>query len=245
MIKRFVAPQVVAESRHLCKVPAYLREDGRRDEGWSCRLQAFLIGLAVAADRVPCIIAFGRSGFIVGPSGDRPPSGIDVDPHAWVMVDGNGIVDVSPTFEQSELETLREWGHTVIFRGQCSPGDKFVMVRSEPDYDREVAIATHAPMQRTAIYLGRRFDYFDADTIERAHEVAGSPLTEQLIAKHSVSVLFAAARHLYELAHARTTPLAGRTPERAWNVLARNKRDNRSWFQQRLPEKRTPPAESE
>lgn len=126
-------------------------------------------------------------------------------------------------------------GQAVIVRNTCVPGDRFVAVRSEDEYHREIAIASHAAMCRTAVYLALRYDFVDCAACDRADLIASSPLTERIVSLHSTRVLFSAARHIYELSYGRAKTLASKSQERAWEILSRSTRDDGAWFRKRLP----------
>lgn len=231
---QFVSPTVIAEVHHLCKTPACTAADGRRDEGWTCRLQAYLMGLALSAERIPCVVVFGRAGFVVGPAGEHPPVGIDVDPHAWVMVERNGTLDVSPTFDHTDSPLMREWGSATILRDRCLPSGNFIMARSDQEFENEVARASYAETRRTAIYLGKRYDEMDQAALDNGALIAGAGLTDEIVANHSEAVLLAAGRDLYELARGRAMPLTTKSRDSAWQHLADKKHNDRGWFTARM-----------
>jgi hypothetical protein len=233
-LKRFVTMSVVAEVNHLCQVPAIVRADGKRDEGWSCGLQAYLMGLALSADKFTCTVIVGRAFFIVGPSVNQTPVGLNVDPHAWLMIEDNGTLDVSPSFDQTDASLLREWHRTTIVRNRCIPSGRYVIAYSEEQYEQEIALASCANQQRTAIYFGGRHDEMNTLALQRAALIADSPLTEDLVLQYSDTVLFAAGRHIYDLAYGHTEPLLGLSRDRAWKALSKIRRDNQTWFLNRM-----------
>jgi hypothetical protein len=173
----------------------------------------------------------------MGPSVKRHPGGIGVDPHAWLMIEGSDVLDVSPSFDKvsdPQISMLREWKHVLIVANAIVPSGHFTLVTSDVDYENEIARATYATMLRTAIYRLSSVDQMDANILAKVTDVASSPFTDELMTKYSESVLIAAGRHLYDLAHGRAESLASRPQRKAWEMLAKDNRDHASWWLNRF-----------
>jgi hypothetical protein len=80
-VKTLMRPNVIAELHHLTRTPAFETADGKRDEGWNSRTQAFILALVVGELRIPSAVGAGKACFVVGPDADEAPEGIEVESH--------------------------------------------------------------------------------------------------------------------------------------------------------------------
>jgi hypothetical protein len=236
-LSRLMDPAIVSEVHHLCRSPRFQSDDGMWDEGWNCRLQAFISGVAVAANRIPTAVGHGRASFVVGPSAERHPGGYNVAPHAWLMVQGNGVFDVSPSFDKvsdPQLTMLREWRQALVVSNRVRPTGDFALVTSDAAYEDAVARATHTALKRSAIYQLWNVTEIGATALSDAMAIASGPIADELKTKYADDVLIAAGRHLYDLMHGRGKSLTSKPQPNAWEVLAKSKRDQRAWFLNRI-----------
>jgi hypothetical protein len=85
------------ELHHLLWIePAERR--GKWDPGWNCRDHAFIVGFIARLLRSEAVVILGRAMFIVGPSGEKVPLGVEQSPHAWLAINGYGYFDLSLRF---------------------------------------------------------------------------------------------------------------------------------------------------
>jgi hypothetical protein len=227
-LKRFLAPSVIGELHSLCTSSPFVNDDGKRDFGWNCRFQAFVLGLALSADGAGCAVSGGKAAFVIG--GEM---GIDVDPHAWLLIEGHGMLDVSPTFTAWD-EPFREWGSVAIVRNAASRSERLVIARSPEECRRAMDIAASIVGQRSVIYCGNYGDPLDVRALDAIAAIGNCPLLDAVISEYGESAVLAAARHIYNLARGRNQSLGAVNQDDAWKMLAERKYDDRAWFASRM-----------
>lgn len=228
-MRRLVTPAVIREVRHLCQVPPFVK-NAQSDPGWSCRTQALILGLVGACLQLPSTVCHGKATFITPSTAVLPGIQFDVNPHAWLVVYGG--IDISLSFKGSILAD-RGWQDDILFMNRLNSGATFVPVANADDAER-ATIAARSDDSRVAIYDVYRTDVTNSQALIRIGEIGDSPLLCELAAKYSHSIIFAAARHVFESAYGRTASLSSTTRDQAWRQLRTESRRAERWISNRI-----------
>jgi hypothetical protein len=200
---------------------------GKWDPGWNCRDHAFIVGLVVRLLGTEAVLIRGRAIFIVGPSGEKVPLGVEQLPHAWLGINGDGYFDLSLRLDESVMPggNWCAWPVKSLAASQFMPSEvaRFVHTAQAEHYEQKKAIATHAEYARTAVYFSES-DYvrFTKRLLFGAFQFCNSPLTNMLrdYFGERPDLYARAALHLYDLLEGNAEPLIGMSQLSAWKILS-------------------------
>lgn len=192
---------------------------GQWDEGWNCRDHAWLAGVVVQLFKLTAAVVYGQATFVQGANGDEPPVGLSQDPHAWLGIEGLGMMDLSPNLTRSNVASWRPWPLKCIAMNRCVPDGIFHHATSPADFKQRVAAATHSPT-RQAIYHGQGFDQIDFDFVNKPFEFVNSPLSVQLSKRFDSTVYAKAAIHLFRVLREENKSLQHLPQQEAWEAIS-------------------------
>jgi len=197
VLNKLTTPTFLDEIHHLLWIEP-VDNRGDWDEGWNCRDHALLCGIVAQLLKLTATVIYGKATFVQGPSEEAPPVGLCQTTHAWVGLDGLGFMDLSPRLTRCRDPLWRSWPLQCIAMSRCLPDGIFEMAKSEEDYERRVAAATHLP-GRHAIYFGHEYNAVDLGCVSKAFDVVNSPLSVTLSRKYDATIYPKAAIHLFKL----------------------------------------------
>jgi hypothetical protein len=218
--EKVTTDKFLAELHHLLWTEPFDNE-GNRDEGWNCRDHAFITGLVLQLLKQRCAVMYGKAYFIQGPTTEQPGIGLEQKIHAWLGLDGQGFMNLSPRLTRCSNSLWRPWGLKYIARNTCSPDGTFEFARSEDDYAQRFERAAEQADTRTAIYCGKGYDNIDREFAENAFKFIDSPLTKRLSEKYADDLYLKGAIHLFKLVRGDTKSLQQRSQDDAWEEIAR------------------------
>jgi hypothetical protein len=200
---------------------------GKWDPGWNCRDHAFIVGLVVRLLGTEAVVIPGRAIFIIGPSGEKAPLGVEQSPHAWLGINGDGYFDLSLRLDESVMPggNWFAWPVKALAASQFMPSEvaNFIHTAQAENYEQKTAIATHGEYARTAVYF-RESEYvrFTKRLLFAAFQFCNSPLTSMLrdYFGEKPDLYARAALHLYDLLEGDAEPLIGISQLSAWKILS-------------------------
>ncbi len=222
-------PDFLDELHHLLWVVPH-ENRGEWDEGWNCRDHALITAALAQLFGFTAMVGYGRAMFVQGPSGEFPPVGMGVNPHAWAMVERGGMYDLSPRL--THAKKYPEWRPSpikMVGQSTCQPteGTKFSMVLEADQFENIVARATHERDCFHAVFLGERANDLSRIIIGDSLNFCNSALTDTLRARfgekgdlHAKAIL-----HLWEFLKGDATTLTQLPQMEAWQKIADRKGD--------------------
>jgi hypothetical protein len=200
---------------------------GKWDPGWNCRDHAFIVGFVVRLLRSEAVVILGRAMFIVGPSGEKVPLGLEQSLHAWIAIDGDGYFDLSIRLDESVMPggNWFAWPVKALAANQFVPSEvaSFIHTAQAANFEQKIAIASHAANLRTAVYLRESAHVrLTKRLLFGAFQFCNSPLTTMLrnIFGERPDLYARAALHLYNLLEGEAEPLVGVSQRSAWETLS-------------------------
>jgi hypothetical protein len=200
---------------------------GKWDPGWNCRDHGFIVGFTVRLLQSEVVVILGRAMFIVGPSGDEVPLGVEQSPHAWLAINGDGYFDLSVRLDESVMPSgnWTPWPVKALAASQFVPSEvaSFIHTAQAANYEQKTAIATYAANLRTALYLRESAQLrLTKRLLFGAFDFCNSPLTTMLrkIFGEKPHLYAAAVLHLYNLVEGEAEPLTGMSQWSAWERLS-------------------------
>jgi hypothetical protein len=114
---------------------------GKWDPGWNCRDHAFIVGFVVRLLRSEAEVILGRAMFIVGPSGEKVPLGLEQSLHAWLAIDGDGYFDLSLRLDESVMPggNWLAWPVKALAANQFVPSEvaSFIHTAQAQNYEQK------------------------------------------------------------------------------------------------------------
>jgi hypothetical protein len=203
--------------------------NGAWDEGWNCRDHALISGIVAQVFGMTASVIYGEAIFVQGPSGHLPPVGLSQASHAWLKIDGQGSMDLSPRLTMCVNKSWRPWPLSCIAMNRCLPDGDFKVARSPDEFERLIAAATHSS-GRLAIYFGRGYDQIDLEFVSKAFEFVNSPLTDELSQKYEPTLYAKAAIHLFKFLRGENKSLRHLTQQGAWESIAQQPENPIEWL---------------
>jgi hypothetical protein len=228
-IQKVTDGKFLAELHHLLWIEPFDNQ-GSRDEGWNCRDHAFIAGLVLQLLKQPCAVLYGEATYVQGPAPEQPAVGLEQKIHAWLGVDGQGFMDLSPRLTRCANPPWRPWRLQYIARDRCVPDGAFEFARTEGEYARRVGQAAERTQARTAIYHGKGVDNIDREFAEKAFQFIDSPLTKRLLEKYADDLYLKAAVHLFKFLRGETRSLQQLSQDEAWEEIARQPGSPLNWI---------------
>ena len=89
-------------------------------------------------------VILGRAMFIVGPSGEKVPLGLEQSLHAWLAIDGDGYFDLSLRLDESVMPggNWLAWPVEALAANQFVPSEvaSFIHTAQAANYEQKTAI---------------------------------------------------------------------------------------------------------
>ncbi len=160
-----------------------LKNRGTLDRGWNCREHALVLGTLTALRGWTSHVVHGQAYYVLGPTAQEPPVGLEVGPHSWLVIDGRGSCDLSPHL--AHMPGTRAWPEykeSYLFGGRFSPpkSTMFMSTGSLEHWQASYNQATLTEDGRFAGYLRMRIEPFSSELVTQARNWCDSPLTVRL-----------------------------------------------------------------
>jgi hypothetical protein len=231
-LPNFARHDFLAEIHHLLWLAPF-ENKGQWDEGWNCRDHALITACLVAlCGQTPSILN-GKVALVDGRSETTSPLGIEATAHSCVGVIDAGIVDLSLRFaKMGRPPHAVSWPVEAIIHSQPVPPGvcNVTVTRSETDYERKVAEATHLPGTRSLVYQVYEGFQLTMRELEQAFEVTNSPLTDRLRDELCLqpNAYAKAVLHLWNLLNGAALSLTSLSQDAAWREIA-GRKGNAIW----------------
>jgi hypothetical protein len=219
-------PDFLRELHHLLWVEPHDNR-GLWDEGWNCRDHALVTAALAQLFGFTAVVGYGQATFVQGPSGELPPVGMELNIHAWTMVEQGGMYDLSPRLAQNKFPGWRP--SSVIAQSSCEPavGTKFSYLLEADHYQNTIARATHDQGCLHVVFWGQESNNLSRVVLGDSLNFCNSPLTDQLRAQfgekgdlHAKAVL-----HLWEFLKGEAASLTPLSQGDAWSKIGDRKGD--------------------
>lgn len=197
---------------------------GTWDCGWNCREHAWFTALLARSLGHNAVVMHGAACFV--PRLPRFAAGLGIlqDPHAWVGVEGFGLLDFSikpsGTLRGATGEMLR-YGDTFPLQavfGSRGPGDGPITVAEAREFRRKTVTASQARGKAAAIYWGREYDTLTPAILRDASTWINSPLTVRLDMMLKPGFYLRALFYLHDLITSVISPLSDKGVD-AWRSI--------------------------
>ena len=161
---------------------------------------------------------------VIGEKNGSRPFGIGHDPHAWLIVGGNDIFDLSiKPFAPLELS-----GDKIpiigVFENEWAPKGKGILqiAKTEFDYEQKINIASNIPNRAFAIYLEDKQLLFSKQFVTNTFKSFITPLTNRLREKFDESIYSKLVLHLFDLSRNKVKSLTTLTKDKSWEGINSN-----------------------
>ena len=152
-VAQIFCPRLVNEIHHFLWMKPF-KNRGRRDEGWSCRDYAAMVGLLLQLHGIQSTVCTGKMMVMSGPTEDGRPCGLEANPHSWNLIEGFGHVDLSVRIPRFLFPEWEAWKITRVVGSsvQSEPLANFDLAGSDSPYQQQIAVATHKKNTRGLVY---------------------------------------------------------------------------------------------